>query len=346
MKRTSKRTFRLMGTIVFCAILFSGLYLLNLLSYEPQVVTGQWNGWSNLPKNSVDILFLGNSHAECTVAPLQLFSETGITSWVLKSTSCNMPIRYYYLKEALKTQHPKLIALEVYTGLRGERLNDGENLIAYGQMPFSINRVEGASVTATPTVSPSFAVPLISGHDKLLKLDYANVNEKLLNGNNLPVSTAGANIVGQPKNPQSVKPVIPDAQPYPLPSEKDYAIQMKYLRKIAQLADDNGIKLLVWLAPTEFKNQSQYFSKIQDDISRDFKNVEYLEMNQYRSAIGLVPSDFSDPGHLYIWGQKKTTAWLGDYLHEGRVSQNASNSSWWKANLSYWHKVCRTSLMN
>lgn len=339
MKQSPKVTTRLFSMMVFCLVLCFGLFVLNRLSYQNQELSGPWNGWSNLAKNSVDVLFLGNSHVECTVAPLQIYSDTGITSWNLKATSCNMPIRYFYLKEALKTQHPKLIALEVYTGERGVRLNDGENLVAYGMMPFGLNRIAGTSVTATPTVAASFALPLISGHQNLLKLDFTNFKTKLFKRNNMPNSTAGANVIAMSKA-KPINPVAIDEQSFPVPSDDDYKVQLRYAKKIIQLAQDNNIQVLVWFAPTAYKNQSHYFDKMEKDISSEYGYVEYLDMNRYRSELGLTPDDYSDPGHLNICGQKKATTWLENYLVKKRfVASPSSDDSWWAANEESWRKT-------
>lgn len=222
---------KLLGSMVFLALLFTGLALLNTLSYEPQQVTGQWNGWNELEKNSVDVLFLGNSHAECSVAPLQLFEEAGIKSWVLKSSGCNMPVRYYYLKEALKTQKPRLIAVEIFTDKLGTKLNDGQNLAAYGEMPFGLNRVLCSSITSTSTVTPSFAIPLVAHHTSLWRLSRSRIMTSLFSGNNLENSTAGGFILTKPLTAEDKLKYRPGVTQFPLATQKDFDFQMTYLKK-------------------------------------------------------------------------------------------------------------------
>ena len=68
-----------------------------------------------LPKDSVDLLFVGSSHAIVNFNVGKLYDDYGITSFVFGGAMQPMWNSYYALKEALKTQKPKLIVLEGYS---------------------------------------------------------------------------------------------------------------------------------------------------------------------------------------------------------------------------------------
>ena len=66
------------------------------------------------PKNKIDVLFLGSSHVHCNVNTQLLWDEYGMAAYLM--TGAEQPIwnSYYNLKEALKTQKPKLVVLDMF----------------------------------------------------------------------------------------------------------------------------------------------------------------------------------------------------------------------------------------
>ena len=71
------------------------------------------NGFYVEKRNDIDMVVLGSSNSFCTVNPLILYEEYGIAAYDFGSSSQPMHISVLYLKEALKTQKPKVVALEV-----------------------------------------------------------------------------------------------------------------------------------------------------------------------------------------------------------------------------------------
>ncbi len=72
------------------------------------------DAFRNLEEDSLDILVLGSSHAYVDINPAVLWSEYGIAAYDLCGSNQPMWNTYYYLKEALKTQTPKVVVLEAY----------------------------------------------------------------------------------------------------------------------------------------------------------------------------------------------------------------------------------------
>jgi hypothetical protein len=74
----------------------------------------RWSFFYHLPRNSVDVIFLGNSHNFTAFQPKIIDSIIPIKSYVLGIDAENVIISYYELKEVLKTQHPEVVVLETY----------------------------------------------------------------------------------------------------------------------------------------------------------------------------------------------------------------------------------------
>lgn len=64
-------------------------------------------------ENTVDVIFMGNSHTYCNINTGVLWDEYGIAGFNLGGAEQPYWNTYYYMKEALKTQKPQLIMLEI-----------------------------------------------------------------------------------------------------------------------------------------------------------------------------------------------------------------------------------------
>ena len=62
-------------------------------------------------KNSLDVLFIGDSNIYDNISPMEIYSMTGITSYNYSTPSTSNTTMYYMLKEALKTQTPKVVVI-------------------------------------------------------------------------------------------------------------------------------------------------------------------------------------------------------------------------------------------
>ena len=98
--------------VSFCLIFMILFYWMNhLFSYANQ----GWKDFYRLPRNSVDVLFMGNSHNYKTFQPRIVDDLLPVDSYLVGISGENIVISYYELKEVLKTQHPKVVVLESFT---------------------------------------------------------------------------------------------------------------------------------------------------------------------------------------------------------------------------------------
>jgi hypothetical protein len=114
-------------TLVFAAIVIPAyLFLSNEYTYSS--TQNHINAWNRervnefyaLPSNTLDLLFLGSSHVYCTFAPGLIDDAPGTESF-----NFGMPLQYadstyFTLAEALKTQRPGTVVVDVYWGVLGQ----------------------------------------------------------------------------------------------------------------------------------------------------------------------------------------------------------------------------------
>jgi hypothetical protein len=75
----------------------------------------KFDAFYELPENSVDVLVLGSSHAYQGINTSVLWNEYGYSAFNLCGAAQPIWNTYYYLEEALKTQTPKVIILDIYS---------------------------------------------------------------------------------------------------------------------------------------------------------------------------------------------------------------------------------------
>ena len=115
-----KRIVNFIRYIVLSALavfLFCGSYYVLSDSFPNDGDNGDGVGFHNLPKNSLDVLVIGSSHAQYSFNPAFFYQDTGLYSYVLGSACQPLNISYRMLKEALKTQKPKAVIQEVFTAM-------------------------------------------------------------------------------------------------------------------------------------------------------------------------------------------------------------------------------------
>ena len=102
----------LLSAILICIITFGIYYYLDKAfnNLEKNSTTN----FKNFPDNTIDVIVLGTSQAQYSFDPAIFYSNTGLYSYVAGSSCQPMKLTYEMLKEVLKTQHPKLLILEVF----------------------------------------------------------------------------------------------------------------------------------------------------------------------------------------------------------------------------------------
>ena len=102
------------------AILFAGILLICVGAAEKVLIpkyltdnkwetTSRMTGFYQIKKNTVDVLGLGSSRAASAFDPQVLYDEYGIRAYNLGIEQQSMAMSYFWLKEALRYQNPKVV---------------------------------------------------------------------------------------------------------------------------------------------------------------------------------------------------------------------------------------------
>ena len=112
-----KKIKRICLSLIFISIFLTGLVELNNIFIrkslaKPWDMGNKIGGYFN-EKDDFDIFFLGTSHSYCSFNPLLIYENTGFKSYVLASQLQPFNATYYYLKEVLKRDKPKIIFVDI-----------------------------------------------------------------------------------------------------------------------------------------------------------------------------------------------------------------------------------------
>jgi hypothetical protein len=270
-----------------------------------------WGSYLKEPEDTIDVMFFGSSLIYCDIAPPVIYAESDITSYVMGGPEQTIPITYYYIKEALKTQSPKIIFVEV-TGMFYEKYYSSTKAnIEY--MPKTINRLAATFEAIQPEL-----------WDKLLFSVY-NYEDDDIPDTDIDSTYSIDDLAGytflsktEPQTEWVYRPINFNQQ--------EYDRNLSYLEQISSYCKEEDIQLVYFIAPSFSRLQPEYIDMLSSDIDEigygtfTDHNVLYDESN-----IDKVKC-FFDILHFNCYGAKDYSSFLGRLLTE-QYSLTASEST-------------------
>ena len=381
---------------------------------------GKANEFSELKKDSLDVVFTGTSHVIYGINPMQLYKERRIVSYNMAISAHRISPLYYQLVGMFKTQHPQVVMVDLSVLYLNHYLDapwrrvldtylplDRDKLEAANQYAVeSIKAAEDAKKKEEETAALKWSVsgedpeeeekktedneilravqdakalfqaelgavfPLYKYHSRWEELVYSDFNPKSENpyyGKGFIISTLVGKVWG---TRESVNQIVEDmksrraAPEYRIKNGKktlkinNNALyrdtpdeeQMICLRKIQELCEKNGAKLILVKVPvisstrdydsSWTKDRSECVRRIAKNMGVGFCDLVY----GYDAGIDTA-SDFSDNGmHLNYYGAKKVTSFLGLYLDTVCGVQGGSDA-YYNSTLPIYEKVNKAAML-
>lgn len=318
------KIFKILKVAVFLILLFVLLKLLSSIfvpkiSQEVHTVKSFYTE----PKNSLDVVFLGDSAVYRGISPIILWKNHKIASYAYATSAERIWTTYYTLQETLKYQTPKLVVLNtegIYINVaQGETFfrlsmdNKKDSIVKFKAVTDKIYNNDFFDVV-------SFAFPILRFHDrweKITKKDFMSITADthyFTKGYGLTTGVkANKKFVDYFKYREDETPI----------SENN----LKYLNKIVDLCREKKIELLFISIPnaaTWDYAKHNSFVKYAKSV-----NIPYVDFNVYSDEYGLdLNYDTCDGGsHLNVYGAEKLTAYLGEYLAKNYKFEDHSNDA-------------------
>ncbi len=309
---------RIAGTIGFVLIFLLILSEVSGLLMHKQI-EGRWNmtakvaGFYNEEPNSFDVLFFGSSHMYCTVDPAVFYEETGLSSYVFATQLQPVWITCHYMIEALKTQRPQLMVMEIHMAGQEEEedyFDEPTNHTAIDPIPMSRNKLEMIYAAVPEGERRYYIFHIMKYHDRwedLEKEDFVRNFEKSTDPDRgyVRLEEVSGKVVWEDVS------AIAESR---VGAQKN----IEYMNKIIDLAEEEGIPLLLFKSPSNATAEEKMSYNSVAELA-DRRGVEYIDFNdsRYYREIGLeIDEDFYDQRHLNETGMKKFVPYFSRLLQE------------------------------
>lgn len=282
--------------LVSACSFFSKVYMPERESYG-----STWNMYLHEEKDSVNVMFFGSSMAYCDIVPSRIYENTGLTSYVLTAPEMTIPQSYYYIKEAVKTQSPDVIFVELSSMFFPDYSNHTAETVGF--MPYSSSRIAATFETAEPQARFSLMFPMYKYHNRWQEVDLT----KKRADDRVDIFAGYTPTVGVLEALDARREWTFDSTGVKLDKNEEY------LRRIEKLCNDKNIELVFFLAPA----CSNYSAENLAIIKNAVKDSAFIDFNEEFDSIGFdMKTDFYDPLHLNIIGATKFSARLSEYITE------------------------------
>ena len=283
-----------------------------------------WEQYLQEPEDSMDVLFLGSSIVYCDIAPAWVWEASGLRSWVLAGPEQTIPLTYYYLRQAVKTQSPRLVALEL-NGLLFREYQDFSKANV-STMPFSLNRFLAALNAVEPEERKGLLFPLYNYHYRWTELKEGELEKRLQ-----PVTDplAGYTLLDR-TTPMKNYWVNPERVLDP----KAYEKNLRYLGKIGSFCRKWNIRLLLYIAPSAAQIDPELRERLMGDVRA--MGLEAVDMTGRMAEMEIDDGqDWYDGLHFNLYGAEKFSKWLGEYLAEQVTPDPGADREAWQTRLDY-----------
>jgi len=301
--KTRSRLAALVCLLVLAAALF---YATRVLTPKRHDYGSTWGQFLKEEKNSTDVMFFGSSLVYCDVAPAAIWTESGLRSYVMAGAEQTVPMTYYYLREALKTQSPKAVFVEA-TGMIYDRYTNYTQ-VNIGYMPWGGNRLKASLTEAEDGLLPGFFFPLWFYHSRWNELtaDDWRVGLTGYRADDL----AGYTFLHEYRSMSGPKTrrFTPDAD--------NWARNLEFLKKIASLCADRGIQVVFYLAPSMGRLPQETVDSLKDAVA-GMDGARFLDCNGIYDSFGIDASrDYFDTLHFNVSGAEKFSRVMADWITE------------------------------
>ena len=264
-----------------------------------------WETYRREPKDSVDVLYFGSSLVYCNVVPSVVWEESGITSYVMAGPEQTVPISYYYIREACRTQDPKAVVLEV-TGLFYPQYGSFTKAnISY--MPWSYNRIAAVLEAAEEELRAGLLFPILDYHSLWTSVGAGQIGQHLDPGTDIFAGYTYLEKI-EPQTEIKVRGYRADTE--------IYADNLEYLRKIYEYCERRGIQLVLMVTPTMGRIADEAYAQMCKDVA-ELENAVFVGFNENMDALSIDnDTDWYDFIHFNCRGAEKFSRYLAGFLRD------------------------------
>lgn len=129
-----------------------------LFGFFQNILARNWDDWKNYAENSTasfktfygqqkdidQVLFLGTSHSEFAVSPMEIYEDSGIVSYNISTSVQPIEASYYLLQSAFSRQSPQVVVMDVSNLFFDDEMVEKGWRYILDSMPLSASKIRMA----------------------------------------------------------------------------------------------------------------------------------------------------------------------------------------------------------
>ena len=270
--------------------------------------TEKVRGFYQESEQSMDVIGFGSSRMYCTLDPLVLHHETGLRAYVLATQQQPLKATWYYMREALERQSPRLLILEATMAFRPDsETTDAEIRDCLDPLPWSKNKLALIRALVPAGQRAAYYFNFLKYHQRWKELSAKDFDFSYLGKRDV---FRGYMYLTPERGADCRQQSYDNVEAMPIPEEN-----LTLLRKMAQLAKENGASLLLLAAPYEtVTDDLGYLRSLYAFCAAE--GIDFLDLNLVYDELGIDNAkDFFDIGHFNVSGSTKATRYIADYIN-------------------------------
>ncbi len=272
-------------------------------------------------QDNVDVLLLGNSRIGLNIDGEVLWNEYGLNSYNLWGSVAPMWNSYYYLKEAIDVNKPKIVVLETnsITFADFDYRDEYFQIVNTIAIRNPINRFEATMVSCENDKVIDFMLKLPLFHERVFELKENDFNHYYWTDNLAVDKGFHTNYLEQINKQDSGIDVV---NYYAIPEKELY-----YLEGIIDICENNDIPLIFIKSQIpENAIQQPFFNTL--SLIAEENDIPFINFNFLNDELDFSITDFGD-GHLNTKGARKNSEYLGQYIVDNYPDLVGNNDNSW-----------------
>ena len=280
---------------------------------------------------TVDVLILGSSHAGMNLDTGVLWEEEGIASYILRGSMQPFWNTYYFLQEALKTQTPDAVVLDVFAAtFPFEYSDDARQVTNTAGMRPSLTKLKAVRQSAPPARWMDLALGFPLYHDRYSEITAEDFRYFFWSRKQTEKKGCGRRYG---TGAVTLEKVTGQEAAAPLLEKERH-----FLLEIIGLCQERGIPLILISTPTAHRAAEQPYYQAVRQIAADL-TVPYYNLNEMDDVTGITELDYwTDSEHLNSEGAAKVSRWLAGVLAaDGLTEDHRGDPAYasWDDNVRY-----------
>lgn len=259
---------------------------------------------------TIDVMFYGSSHTYSDINPAVLWEQEGIASYDLAGSLQPLWNTYYYMKESLKYQRPKVMVVELVRAIESrDYIEEARTVTNTFGMRFSKDKIENIRIS-TPDNLIAYLLGYPVYHSRYAELSRADFTA--YQGDPHGKVSKGYYPLYVTKSYDSMADMSKVTESSDLAPKSE-----EYLRKIIALAKEEDIPLVFMISPYQgiIESEQRIFNRC-GEIAEE-EGIPFLDFNQLYEELNLDPAtDMAEASHLNYCGTAKLSSYLATWLSE------------------------------